>query len=55
MTAKPRRLALLVACAFLFVILSCTVLISINLLHDCIGENCPICLQIAAIERGEIL
>ena len=47
MTNKKRAIAVIVAAAILLVVIFSSVFIAAEADHDCVGENCPICCQIA--------
>ena len=51
MTNKKRILSVALAVLVLFVVLYSVFFIAAESHHDCIGENCPICLQIQVYEN----
>ena len=51
MSKKNRVLAVLLAAAVLFVMLSSACYIAIKSDHDCADEDCPICYQISVCEN----
>ena len=51
MSKKNRVLTVLLAMAVLFVVLSSSCYIAIEVDHDCVGEDCPICYQISVCEH----
>lgn len=51
MTKKNRVLAVVLAAAFLFVMLSSVLFIALEADHDCIGESCSICCRLSACEN----
>lgn len=51
MSGKSRVLAILLAAAVLFVMLSSVLFIAIEADHDCAGDDCPICCQISVCEH----
>ena len=51
MSKKCRVVAILIAAAVLFVMLSSACYIAIEADHDCTGEDCPICYQISVCEN----
>lgn len=51
MANKKRILSAALAVSVLFVVLYSVIFIAAQSHHDCIGENCPICLQIQNCEN----
>ena len=51
MTNRKRILSAALAVSVLFVVLYSVIFIAAESHHDCIGENCPICLQIQNCEN----
>ena len=51
MASKKRILSAALAVSVLFVVLYSVFFIAAESHHDCIGENCPICLQIQNCEN----
>lgn len=51
MSKKCRVVAILIAAAVLFVMLSSACYIAVEADHDCTGEDCPICYQINICEN----
>ena len=51
MTKKIHALAILFACVYAFIVFFSVLCVTINSRHDCVGEGCPICEQVAAAEH----
>ena len=50
MARKTRKLALVFACLFAVVLVTCVVWMSVNASHACREEQCPICSQMETVE-----
>ncbi len=51
MTGKTRAISVVTAITIIFVLLFSVIYIAAEANHDCIGENCPICEQMAICQQ----